>query len=134
MSRENVEVVRRAYEALNRRDADALLEGAEPDLLQDWSRSIGPERGIFRGRDQVRQFLWSWWDAFDESFIEVDELIDAGDHVVAVFHARNRGRGSGVEVEGRGAVLVWTLRDGKVISTTLYQGRAEALEAVGLAE
>jgi ketosteroid isomerase-like protein len=129
-----VEVVRQAIEALNRRDADALLEGAEPDLVQDWSRSIGPERGIFRGSDQVKQFLRSWWDAFDETFIDVEEFIDAGDQVVAVFHARNRGRGSGIEVEGRGAVLVWTLRNGKIISTTLYQERADALEAVGRAE
>ena len=134
MSRENVEVVRNAFQAFNRRDVDGFLEGAEPDLVTDWSRAVGPERGIFRGREQVAQFVRSWWDAFDESAIIVDELIDAGDHVVAVFHGRQRGRGSGAVVEGRGSVLVWSFRDGRVVSATLYQQRDEALEAVGLAE
>ena len=134
MSRENVEVVRNAFQAFNSRDVDGFLEGVEPDLVTDWSRAVGPERGIFRGREQVAQFVRSWWDAFDESAIIVDELIDAGDHVVAVFHGRQRGRGSGAVVEGRGSVLVWSFRDGRVVSATLYQQRDEALEAVGLAE
>ena len=48
-----------------------------------------------------------------------------------MFHGRQRGRASGVEVEGRGAVLVWNVQDGKISSATLYQNRAEALDAVG---
>jgi ketosteroid isomerase-like protein len=132
MSEENVELVERAFEALNRRDVDAFLESAVPEVVQDWSRAVGPQRGIYRGPDDVARFLRSWWDAFDESVIVVDELIDAGDQVVAVFHGRQRGRASGIEVEGRGAVLVWSVRDGKIASATLYQKRHEALEAVGL--
>ena len=132
MSQENVEIVRRAFGALNRRDVEAFLESTDPNVIQDWSRAVGPQRGIYHGRDEVVRFLRSWWDAFDESVIVVDELIDAGDQVVAVFHGRQRGRTSGAIVEGRGSVLVWNLRDGKVVSSTLYQRREDALEAVGL--
>jgi ketosteroid isomerase-like protein len=132
MSEENVELVQRAFEALNRRDVDGFLELASPEAVQDWSRAVGPQAGVYRGPDEVAQFLRSWWDAFDESVIVVDELVDAGDQVVAVFHGRQRGRASGVEIEGRGAALVWSLRDGKIDSATLYQQRDEALEAVGL--
>src|SRR5687768_1643305 len=114
MSQENVELVQRAFEALNRRDVEGFLEATDPNVVQDWSRAIGPQRGIYRGRDEVGLFLRSWWDAFDESVIVVGELIDAGDRVVAVFHGRQRGRSSGAVVEGRGSVLVWDLRDGKV--------------------
>jgi ketosteroid isomerase-like protein len=134
MSRENVELVQRAFEALNRRDVEAFLEVTDQNVVQDWSRAVGPERGIYHGRDEVVGFLRSWWDAFDESVLVVDELIDAGDQVVAVFHGRQRGRSSGAVVEGRGSVLVWTLRDGKLASSTLYQERDEALEAVRLSE
>jgi ketosteroid isomerase-like protein len=134
MSQENVEVVRQAFEAINRRDVDAFLDLAEPDLVQDWSRAVGPQSGIYRGRAQVTRFLHSWWDAFEESVIVVDELVDAGDQVITVFHGLQRGRASGVEIEGRGAVLVWSLRDRKIGSATLYQGRDEAVEAVGLSE
>jgi ketosteroid isomerase-like protein len=131
---DNVQLVRRAFEALTRRDMEAFLEVTDPDVVTDWSRALGPERGTFEGREEVTRFLRSWWEAFDESEIVVDELIDAGDHVVSAFHGRQRGRGSGAVVEGRGSVLVWTFRDGKVISATLYQQRTEALEAVGLSD
>jgi len=132
MSGENVELVTRAFEAINRRDVDAFLELADDGVVQDWSRAKGPQSGIYRGRSEVARFLHSWWDAFEESAVIVDELIDAGDQVVAVFHGRQRGRASGVEVEGRGAVLVWTVRDGAIASATLYQHRDDALEAAGL--
>jgi ketosteroid isomerase-like protein len=134
MSQENVEIVRRAHEAFNRRDVDAFLEDTDPNVVFDWSRAIGPQREILRGRDEVVRFIRSWWDAFDESVVVLDELIDAGDQVVFVFHGRQRGRASGAEVEGRGSVLVWTFRGGKVVEATLYQTREEALEAVGLSE
>jgi ketosteroid isomerase-like protein len=132
MSEANIQVVQQAFDALNRRDVDGFLAGTEPDVVQDWSRALGPQRGIYRGHDEVARFLHSWWDAFDESVLVVDELIGAGDQVVAVFHGRQRGRASGVEVEGRGAVLVWTVRNGKAVSATLYQERDEALEAAGV--
>jgi ketosteroid isomerase-like protein len=90
MSQENVKLVQRAFEALNRRDIEGFLEATHPDVVQDWSRAVGPQRGIYQGRDEVVGFLRSWWDAFDESIIVVDELIDAGDQVVAAFHGRQR--------------------------------------------
>jgi ketosteroid isomerase-like protein len=134
MSQENVNLVRRAHQAFNRRDVDAFLVDADPNVVWDWSRAIGPDREIFRGRDDVVRFICSWWDAFDESVVVVDELIDAGDQVVLVFHGRQRGRASGAEVEGPGSVVVWTFRGGKVVKATLYQTRDQALEAVGLSE
>lgn len=129
-----MDLVQRAFEAINRRDVDAFLELARPDVEQDWSRALGPQQGIYRGPAEVRRFLESWWEAFEESVIVVDELVDAGDQVVTAFHGRQRGRASGVEIEGRGAVLVWTIRDGRIASATLYQERGEALEAAGLRE
>jgi ketosteroid isomerase-like protein len=131
MSEANLEIVRRVFDALNRRDLEGFLADTDPDVVTDWSRAKGPERGTFRGREQVAGFLRSWWDAFDESVIVVDELIDVGEQVVSAFHGRQRGRGSGAVVEGPGSLLVWRFRDGVVVSATLYQQRAEALGAVG---
>ena len=131
MSQGNVQLVERAVAALNQRDVEAFLEHAEPDVVQDWSRALGPQQGIYRGRDEVARFLQSWGDAIDESVIIVDELIDAGDQVITVFHGRQRGRASGIEVEGPGAVLLWTVRHGKIVSATLYQERGDAVEALG---
>ena len=52
MSEENVEIVRAAFEAINRRDVDAMLTDAAPDFELDWSRAVGPQRGVF-GRGEV---------------------------------------------------------------------------------
>jgi ketosteroid isomerase-like protein len=134
MSEENLEAAREGFDAVNRRDVDALLENADPGIVQDWSRAIGPQQGIYRGHDEVRTFLRSWWEAFDESVVVVDELIDAGDRIVGVFHGHQRGRGSGVVVQGPGAVVVLGFRDGALTAITLYQSRADALAAVGLSE
>jgi ketosteroid isomerase-like protein len=134
MSQDNVEIVRRAQEAFNRRDVGDFLADVDPAVEWDWSRAVGPDREIIRGREQVAGFIRSWWDAFDESVVVEDEIIDAGEHVVVAFHGRQRGRGSGAEVQGPGSVLVWTFRDGQAINVTLYQTRNEALASVGLAE
>ena len=52
--------------------------------------------------------------SMDNVEYDFDELIDAGDHVIAVVTRRGRGRASGAEVELRVA-LVWTLRAGEVV-------------------
>jgi ketosteroid isomerase-like protein len=134
VSQQNVQVVRKALDSINRRDLDMFLEDVDPDVVTDWSRAVGPERGVFRGADELVGFLRSWWGAFEESEMILDEVLDAGDQVVVAFHGRQRGRGSGAVVEGRGSVLVFGLRNGRVISVTLYQERHEALEAVGVNE
>src|SRR5262249_44465350 len=54
VSEANIEVVRRAYAALNERDFDSLLKLSDPDFVFDLSRSIGPQKGVYRGPHEVR--------------------------------------------------------------------------------
>jgi ketosteroid isomerase-like protein len=131
---QNVEIARRMVDAFNRRDADALLSDADPDFVMDWSRSVGPEPDVFSGHEEVRRFLEAWWEAFEETLIEPDDVIDAGGQVVTVFHGRIRGKRSGAQLVGAGAVFVASFRDGKAIRLTLYQSRAEALDALATRE
>jgi ketosteroid isomerase-like protein len=130
MSQENVEIARRVWRALDRGDLEVLEALAAPDAEIDQSRAAGTDRGVYtvaEFRRLTRQFIDTWesvdWIA--------DEFIEAGDHVVMPFTNRLRGR-DGIEVEARG-VIVWTIRDGLIRRTCLYQGRDEALEAAGLA-
>lgn len=64
--------------------------------------------------------------------VEPLEYIAHGDAVVVPHELRAWGR-SGVEVEAR-SVVVFTIRDGRIIEMRLYRQRAEALKAVGLEE
>ena len=54
MSQENVEIVWVALDADNRGDFEAMLRTCGPRLELDWSRSIGPQRGVY-GLEEIPQ-------------------------------------------------------------------------------
>ena len=136
MSQENVEVVRLAYAAFNGRDLDALADSTHPDWVFDFSRSIGLEKGVYRGREQVFRFAALSTEPFERFQLSpIEHVVGPGGEVVVRHQVSAKGRGSGVEWERvPNATLVWEVRHGKVIKTTLYQHYGEALEAVGLSE
>ena len=139
MSQENVEIVRRVYDAAARRDAATVLALYDPDIESDASQLgiagiVGGDEVVYRGHDGLRRFFRDWHEAWTNIEYDFEELIDAGDeHVIAVVTRHARGRASGVEVE-RPFALVWTLRGGKVAQVVWFLSRAEALEAVGPSE
>jgi ketosteroid isomerase-like protein len=130
MSQENVEIVRRSYEAWNHGDVDAGSEDFAPDFELDMSRAIGTDRGIY-SLDQARRLQEEFLEALEIVQIGA-EYIDAGEHVVITWSNRLRGR-DGIEVQARGTWLC-TIRDGLIVRICLYQGVQEALEAAGLRE
>ena len=134
MSQENVEIVRRANEAYNRRDLDGFFEGWAPDAVLDWSRSRRSGAGVYRGHREIRAFAEEFLAIWDEVRIEiVDGPVEVEDGLlIAENIAYLRGR-DGIEVQARSAWLI-TIRDGEQTSLTLYQTKQEALEAAGLSE
>jgi ketosteroid isomerase-like protein len=64
--------------------------------------------------------------------VEPHEFIEADDLVVVPYSLYLRGR-DGIEVVSR-PTTVWNIRDGAIERVTMYQERADALEAVGLSE
>jgi len=131
MSQENVEIVKAAYDAFNREDWDASLKAAAPGFEMDFSRAVGPWRGVF-GLDQSRRVMEEFRETWESARWEPDEFIEAGDFVVVPLTAHLQGRG-GIEVVGHTA-WVWTIGNGAIERATMYQERQEALEAVGLSE
>ncbi len=131
MSQENVEIARTAIDAFNRGDWEATLSAAAPEFEFDMSRSIGPQRGIYR-LAEVREFWSDWVGAFDSVRQDVEEFIEAGDEVVvwSVMHVQGR---DGVEAQAR-AAWVFTFRDGVVVRASMYQTKLDALEALGMRE
>ena len=112
MSSENVEVVRRLFEATARDDRETVFALYDPEIEWDTSRAalgLLIEGGIFRGHEGVRRFLRKYNEAWEQMDYEIDELVDAGDQVVSVVNNRGRGRVSGVEVELQ-MPGVWTIR------------------------
>ena len=135
MSRENVEIVRSVYEAAESGDRTAVFALYDPAVEWDASRApmprlIGGGR-VFRGHDGLKTFFRERNAVWGEIEDVLEELIDAGEHVVSVDSERGRGRSSGVEVEMT-QYAVWTIRNGKVVRVVWFPTRSEALEAAGL--
>jgi ketosteroid isomerase-like protein len=138
MSQENIEIVRRAFETFNRGGPEAVIaEGFwSTELVWDFSPSGIPGLGVYRGHDEVRSFFADdWFQAFpfEEWEVELDELIDNGDQVIAMSRQRGRGATSGVGAELEQA-HIFTFRDGVTVHVESYLDRVKALEAAGLSE
>jgi ketosteroid isomerase-like protein len=132
VSRENVEFVRRHYEAWNGGDVDAVVAAFAPDI--EWhGHPRLPEPGPYRGRDLVARWMGQFREAWGELSADPVELLDAGDSVVALVHMTGRGRGSGVEVRGGVDVHVLTLGPDGVTFFAIYPGD-DAVGRAGITE
>jgi ketosteroid isomerase-like protein len=133
MSQDNVEVVRRSWEAFNRGGLDAVEEFWHPDI--EWRAAEGEvdDIGVFRGRDKMRRYYADWLETFDDWHAEVEEIVFQDDErVAAVVRTSARGRTSGVRTKGRYAI-VYTVRDGQIVAGREYGTRDQALEAASTA-
>jgi ketosteroid isomerase-like protein len=132
MSQENVEVVRRIYEQLNRGDVEGVVELCHDDFLMDMSeRVFNPD--TYRGQDGIRRFYDGVTDAWESYLWNVEETRVRGDSVVAMLHCQGQSREGGPRVDWRVAWL-WKLQRGRAVTVRFYRDRGKALEAVGLAE
>jgi ketosteroid isomerase-like protein len=131
MSQENVEIVRRLYEAINDRDYVRAAELAHPEV--EWVPDSRVGEGPIRGLENVRGFFSDRADAFGELRMETERFWEKDDHVLAFIRVAGKGRTSEAEFEIRIAHL-WTLRDGVVVRGEGYGDRGQALAAAGLQE
>jgi uncharacterized protein len=131
MSAENVEITRGGYEHFLE-TGEPAVDLQAPGFVWDMS-TFGnwPERQEYVGPEGVREFLTDWVSAWEDWRLEVRDLIDAGDDVVAIVHQSGRSKTTGLEVDMDFA-QVWTIKDGKQTRMRMYADPDEALRAVGL--
>ena len=126
MSQENVEIVRRIFDAYGRGEEAPELFGS--DVI--WNPA---EEAASQGHDALRASLERWEADFEDYETTPEDFIDAGDKVLVTVHFSGKGKGSGINVD---VVLyeVWALNDGKVVRMDEYTERPAAFEAAGLSE
>ena len=135
MSEENVEMIRAAMEAWNRRDWDEALKDAAPDFVLDNSMNAGEWRGVHRGPDEVKRSWGMFTEAWQSVRIEVVEFIEAKEGVVVTRQKAHFVGRDGIELPGpTRSGWLWTIRDGKLAYVATYNDLAEALEAAGLSQ
>jgi ketosteroid isomerase-like protein len=97
------------------------------EWITDW-----PDGARFRGLAGLQDGYRKWWGTWESGEAAHEEPVDAGRGVfVSVSHERARGKGSGVEVERRSAI-VWTVRDGKIVRMESFADTDAARKAAGL--
>jgi uncharacterized protein len=133
MSQENVEIVRRAFEAFNQGDPDLAVAALAPDCEYIPSGAVPDATETYRGPEGYKRFMRWLLDEFDDVQVDINEIIEAGDRVMISLTSRGRGRRSGVETNWA-IWQVWTLRDGRVLRGEGFTSREDAVEAVGLRE
>ena len=132
MSQPNVELVRSAYEAIARRDREALAAILADHLRPDFEFEAVLTGATYKGVDA----LWGLLDDIQDTvgyMPEVQEAIDLDNYVLVVLRMSGRGSQSGVSVAQEGAVLFSF--DGSMLAWgKSFASRADALEAAGLRE
>ena len=128
MRAEDLEALRRGYEAMSRGELDSVLEMVDPEI--EWVPGEGaPEAGTYIGRDGFIAFIGSWTESFDEFRLEPEELFAEGECAIVVVHQSGRGHSSGIALDIR-TVHVWTIREGVAVGWAAYRNRDEALSAI----
>jgi ketosteroid isomerase-like protein len=121
--------MRRIVEASGRQDYQAVLADLDPEVEID-DTDI-PES---TGTDSFLEWVARWDQVWEGWHIEDVEVHAAGDdQAIALFKMVTKGKGSGVELTRRDA-LVASFRGGKAVKLGYYNDQAQALEAVGLRE
>ena len=131
MSEANVELAYRAIDAINRRHLGAFLPLMDEDV-EAVSRIVSVEGGL-HGHDGIRRWWENWFDVFPDYQIEVVDVRDLGDLIVAALRALGHGAGSDLPFED----TIWLAsrwRRGKCVWWRIFNTADEALEAAGLRE
>jgi ketosteroid isomerase-like protein len=126
MSKENVEIVRRVYRALARRDWNAVFSDTHPDFGLETRL-----QGSHRGRAAIRRFIEDQIEPFETWTMKPEEFFDGENLVVAFVKVRAQPNGSSATIEIK-AGHVWTFNDGVILVLRSFPRRDEALEAAGL--
>jgi ketosteroid isomerase-like protein len=129
VSSRNVELVREAFDALNRGDAEWLIEHSAAGV-EIRGRGVAGEPILYTGAAGIREYLHDRAESWQSMELVPEEIREVGDRVLGIANRRLRGRGSGIDVEDKFA-LVFELRDGFAVRISGYRDVAEALEALG---
>ena len=133
MSEENVEVVRRLFEAWNRGDFGDIAEFFDPEV--EFNPGLLPpgEETRYIGREGVNEWIRNLNDAWVVVTAEPEERIEVGsDRILTIDRWHFQGR-DGIEIEEELPTLL-TFRNGLIVRVDGFSDRADALEAAGLSE
>jgi ketosteroid isomerase-like protein len=132
MSDENVEIIRRGFETMQRDGWQTLFSLIDPEFELTTPPDLAMEPDTYRGEAGLRRYFESFEDAMEDiQIVPEGEFLGAGEKVFVPFRLSARGRETGIEATQH-AFQVWTMRAGKGLRVEIFASREHALEAAGL--
>ena len=106
MSQENVEIVRRHYEAFDRRQLDAAVEGWDPTGERTPAIAGAVEgQALASGLRGFVSYFQELLASFSEVQLQNREFRDLGDRVLVLYDLHVRGHDSGVAIDQPGGAI-----------------------------
>jgi uncharacterized protein len=131
MSKENTELIRRAYQAYASGDLAAMLELVDPGL--EWTyldpALEHPSPQICHGRQELEQLLRHWAEHGVRA--ELDEMASSGELVMVGMRTPGVDAHLGRPGDDR-AYSVFTVREGRIVALRDCRDRQEALRLAGI--
>ncbi len=133
MSKQNVDLIRSIYDAFARGDVAGVLGRMSPDIVwneaenypyADGNPYVGPEavaNGVFAR-------CVGDWDGFA---VAVEEILDAGDTVVALCRYRGTFKRTG-KVQNAQVVHLWRVSNGRVVRFQQYADTLQVARVSGI--
>jgi ketosteroid isomerase-like protein len=128
MSQENVETLREGYDAFSRGDIEAAFANFADDIVWRGTGESVPAGGTYNGIGEVRdKWLPEFAATYQDFSQSVDELLDCGDHVVAL--GTSKSSVGGQEIEGP-FCHVWKYSEGKVVEASFFGDTGRVVQAL----
>ncbi len=122
MSEENVEKLGAFWESLRGagwtvetwRRGEVDMSIFDPDVAYEDMNLPDHVGETYHGHEGVTRAAERWTEPFEWLAVEVEEIIDAGDHLVSFHRWRAKARHTGIEIDER-LVYRWIFREGTMI-------------------
>jgi steroid delta-isomerase-like uncharacterized protein len=130
----NIQLAQQQIAALNARDIDGYLQRIDSSYVGESETVPGP----IHGPEGARQALNILFTAFPDLRIEVEQLLESGDHVIARLRLTGTHQGTFAGVAPTNRSVSWQacnvveLRNGKAIQSRVYADNASVLRQLGV--
>ena len=132
MASQNVEIVRRGFEAFNERGVEGILPLIDYFVVTT-PPNLASEPDTYHGHEGVRRYFDSFYEVMEGIRWEAHAYHELGERIAVEFTLHARGKSTGLDF-GQPAVQVWELRDGRALGMELFATIEDAREALGQAE
>ncbi len=121
---ERTEVARRAFEAAERSDREALFALLKPGVEWQMIGLLGDRQPVYRGREEIWAYVCALHERFEDFGAELLDVDEVGDQVVG--RVRVHGRPHDEEIELMFSTVM-RVRDGRIVRADNYEDHDEAL-------